>query len=343
MKKQIVYFDVLNILACLCVIGLHCNGIVHELPAQNAAAWQQSLVIEALAYWAVPVFLMLSGATTLNYRSRYSTKDFLRRRFVKILIPLTFWSAAYYGARLLLGRAQWQGFRMFIAKIMNFDFVGVYWFFAPLILIYLAMPVLSLLSDNKRLLRYSIVTLIITGSLLPFAASALSIPYNSGFSLFSGYGSYLLLPLIGYYLHNCELKPWQRAVIYVLGISGAATRFFFTLNTAPETNSISNLTAGYTNIPTLAYAAAIFVFIKYLCRMPLFSSEKLAHLLRFFASASFGIYLIHIFVMELILHFLNADVYSAVWRLLAPPLIWLVSFAIVKIISRLPYGKYLFP
>ena len=28
-RKRIVYFDVLNVLACLCVVGMHCNGAVH--------------------------------------------------------------------------------------------------------------------------------------------------------------------------------------------------------------------------------------------------------------------------------------------------------------------------
>ena len=27
-RKRIVYFDVLNVLACLCVVGMHCNGVL---------------------------------------------------------------------------------------------------------------------------------------------------------------------------------------------------------------------------------------------------------------------------------------------------------------------------
>lgn len=29
MKKRIIYIDVLNIIACICVVAMHCNGIVH--------------------------------------------------------------------------------------------------------------------------------------------------------------------------------------------------------------------------------------------------------------------------------------------------------------------------
>ena len=44
-NKRIIYFDVLNILAILAVIALHCNGIVHSNP--NNKAWTTSLIIES--------------------------------------------------------------------------------------------------------------------------------------------------------------------------------------------------------------------------------------------------------------------------------------------------------
>ena len=30
-KKHILYFDLLNIIACLCVIYMHCNSAVHAM------------------------------------------------------------------------------------------------------------------------------------------------------------------------------------------------------------------------------------------------------------------------------------------------------------------------
>lgn len=80
-SKKIVYFDFLNITACLCVLGMHCNGIVHNF--DGSVAWKQSMAVETLGYWAVPVFFMLSGATLMNYRKRYSTKEFFKKRFIK--------------------------------------------------------------------------------------------------------------------------------------------------------------------------------------------------------------------------------------------------------------------
>lgn len=88
-KKRILYFDILNILACFGVVCLHQNGIVHWYDI-HTAPFKQSLIFEVGFFWAVPIFFMLSGATLFDYRSRYSTKEFLLRRAKRVLIPFFF-------------------------------------------------------------------------------------------------------------------------------------------------------------------------------------------------------------------------------------------------------------
>ena len=75
--KRVVCFDALNVLACLSVIAMHCNGAVHVFA--DTYVWRQSLLVDVLAYWAVPVFIMLSGATLMRYRERYTTKEFAQQ------------------------------------------------------------------------------------------------------------------------------------------------------------------------------------------------------------------------------------------------------------------------
>lgn len=58
---------------------MHCNGIAHQY--SDTAAWRQSMVIETIAYWAVPVYFMISGATLLDYRDKYLTRVFFKRGF----------------------------------------------------------------------------------------------------------------------------------------------------------------------------------------------------------------------------------------------------------------------
>ena len=89
-KKRVLYFDVLNILACIAVISLHHNGVVHTY--SNSWTWKTALIVETGAYWAVPVFLMLSGATLMNYRENYDTVTFFKKRFSRAVIPFFCWS-----------------------------------------------------------------------------------------------------------------------------------------------------------------------------------------------------------------------------------------------------------
>lgn len=179
-RKRIVYFDVLNVLACLCVVGMHCNGAVHAF--SDSSVWRQSLLVDVLAYWAVPVFVMLSGATLMNYRRRYSTKVFLKRRFLKTGVPLVIWTVFFYVFYRTQGTIAWTGWRAFLNSVINFSIVPVYWFFPPLFMVYLSLPVLSLLVQNRKILWYMTVLAFASCSVFPFVCTALGLTYWGSFA-----------------------------------------------------------------------------------------------------------------------------------------------------------------
>lgn len=152
-KTRYQYIDVLNILACLCVVFMHCNGIVHSY--ENTRAWKESMIVETVAYWAVPVFFMISGATLLGYRDKYSTTVFLKKRMVKTVIPFVIWTVINIVFKTVTGLME-PDFSVsgIISMFNNTTAESVYWFFIPLFMVYLSMPVVSLLKDNRRVLVY---------------------------------------------------------------------------------------------------------------------------------------------------------------------------------------------
>ena len=85
-----LYISVLNCIACLGVIFLHANIIFWGHP--TGFLWTSANFIETFFYWPVPVFFMISGATLMNYRKRYSTIEFLKKRISKTVVPFLFWS-----------------------------------------------------------------------------------------------------------------------------------------------------------------------------------------------------------------------------------------------------------
>mgnify|MGYP002568534409 CR=1 FL=1 len=78
-QKRILYFDVLNILACICVIWLHCNSVLYSYDP-GAGLWRLSLFVQVICHFAVPAFFMISGANLMNYREKYSTAEFIKRQ-----------------------------------------------------------------------------------------------------------------------------------------------------------------------------------------------------------------------------------------------------------------------
>lgn len=84
------WITVANISACLGVIILHANGIFWAFPSGHL--WYTANFLETFFYWPVPVFFMISGATLIDYRERYSTKTFIIKRLQRTLIPFIAWS-----------------------------------------------------------------------------------------------------------------------------------------------------------------------------------------------------------------------------------------------------------
>ena len=96
--KRVVYFDILNILSCLFVIALHVNK--DSWHYEKTSYWFAALAVEVLCYCAVPVFFMLSGASLLNYRTKYSTKTFFVKRLKKTVVPYCVWSLLFFFLKL---------------------------------------------------------------------------------------------------------------------------------------------------------------------------------------------------------------------------------------------------
>ena len=180
-RKRIVYFDVLNVLACLCVVGMHCNGAVHTF--SDSSVWRQSLLVDVLAYWAVPVFVMLSGATLMN-----DPQTIFHKGIFKTALSENWCSACDLDCVLLCFLSYTGDDRVdrmaciFRISAINFSIVPVYWFFPPLFMVYLSLPVLSLLVQNRKILWYMTVLSFASCSVFPFVCTALGLTYWGSFA-----------------------------------------------------------------------------------------------------------------------------------------------------------------
>ena len=192
-----IYIDFLSIVSAFAVVMLHANGIFWSHPAGRL--WITSNCIEAMFYFAVPIFFMISGATLMDYREKYSTKEFFVRRAIRAGIPFLAWKI---GCVLALGGLPWghivsrETVFIFLNELYNSSIIGVYWFFLPLFVIYLSIPFLASVREKRTNFGY-----VIAWSVLVMAAQ-LSIDFGYGTFTSSGLSFQACSPI--------DLKPFRR-------------------------------------------------------------------------------------------------------------------------------------
>lgn len=342
-KTRIVYIDVLNILAMICVIALHCNGMVHNyIPARS---WATSLIVEVICFWAVPVFLMITGATLMNYRKKYDTKTFFRKRVMKVVIPFLFWATFMVVWRYTNGTLTIEKFN--IKEILNIIFLNkeesTYYFILTILGIYLTLPIMSHLAEEKyrKTLWYAVIVIFITQFTLPVVLGRFGIWYNEKLSiLINGYLEYVFL---GYLLSTEELSKKQRIVIYILGLASAIFRYAYIYYFSTKNGIIDRTFFEYTQFHSVFLAVAVFVFIKNINFDFVEKNQKIANLLAQISGCSFGIYLIHKIVMYYEISIFSINEYGWQWRTIGIITTYLISLTIVYILKKIPIVKRIVP
>ncbi|MBM6891761.1 acyltransferase family protein [Enorma massiliensis] len=332
---RIVYFDLLNICACLCVIFLHANSMVHTFA--YGKNWVLALAIECVFYWAVPIFFMLTGATLMRYRDRYDTRSFFRRRLLKTAVPFIIWNLIWY---LVLPQENALSVRGFVSGVMSNQIVSVYWFFFPLFGIYLSLPALSWLADKRETLWYLVGGTFVLQSVMPKVFALLGMSWNGELIVRVASG-HIMFVLLGYLLSTESISSNKRKVIYALGAFGLAFRFIWTLVVSEQAGSLDRTFFDYLGFPSVLYATAIFVWFKY---RDFSSLKKHAPFLSKISACSFGIYLIHRPIMQYLLFgFMGISTTSVLARTIMPPLYYLALLFIVYIIKKVPLIRKIVP
>ena len=134
-----IWLDFLRVTACFLVMTVHATepfylgGDGTLVLLASDAFWVS--VFEGLARCCVPLFVIVSGYLQLPVR--YETGEFFRRRAVRILVPLVFWTVVY---ALVSG----SPIASFKGLLLNFNYAaGHLWFVYMLLGLYLIMPLLS--------------------------------------------------------------------------------------------------------------------------------------------------------------------------------------------------------
>lgn len=315
MKKT--YLTICNLIGCLSVIALHCNGIVHSYA--DARYWKTSLIVEVGCYFAVPLFLMITGANLLNYSQKYNTITFFKKRLVKVLVPSLCCSVLVISFKMMLGEFQIEEWSVkgIMELVMYHQYEPVYYYIFVIIGLYLTLPLLTPLAEEKNriLLEYGIVALFITSSLIPSIIKIWEwVPYNTSLNI--QMGDYIVYILLGYYFSVTEVSNKIRNYICGCAIILVVFKYICTLYLSLLTEGYDKTLCGYVNVLTVIYTVAIFLFIKSIDFGKLEKSTLCMNIINTLSGYSFGVYLIHMMVIRIEKMVFDIDVLSIWWRTL---------------------------
>lgn len=337
-KNKKNYISALSIICCIGVVYLHVNFVFWEFSDQRY--WVEANAIESLFYFAVPCFFMISGATLMDYRERYSTREYFIKRIRKTGIPFLFWSIAVLIWKYSSGGyGENAGIRDLLTRFVSGDIGVPYWFFLALFGVYLVIPVLSEIPKKKRIqtFQYMIGVMFIIQSLLPLIHRFLGIGPVSGNLLSPAGGNYLMYVVLGWYLDHKPLPKKIRWIVYVLALLSLILILSGTMFLSFRDGMINDLFKGYFNVPAALYASGVFLF---------FRTHDWGWMksIMWISKFTMSIYLLHQIVLTLLLQYLPLNPYSLWFRLLAPVfLIIPLCIVITWIIRFLPLGKRILP
>lgn len=343
MNTKLVWADNLRAIATIAVITLHASsGLLLQYGKVPDEYWEIGCFFNGLGRFAVPVFVMLSGALLLD--KDLPVTDFLKKRFSRILYPFLYWSLIYISVSLYFKSLhgyhfEWSKTSVWIIKQLLNGSSYHFWYIYMILGLYLFIPVLGKWVRNcpRKEIYYFLA---IWGF-----AQILDIPILEEFKsrirldFFADYMGYLVL---GYLLSKASFHQFKRKSLLFLTLS--VSLLAFTVGMVIYDKYHPTHQAGNWFSPTapniILLASSIFLFF----RFTRIQNPVLISILAFISRYSYGIFLAHVLVLSRM-----ANWWQIHWNFTHPALAiplttlicLLVSTAIVYLISLLPRGKWI--
>ncbi len=316
-REKVAYFDLMRAVAAIAVVTIHVLGPYrHQLGMVADSEWLTAIVINSGSRWAVPMFIMISGALFLSDTRPFDGGYYLKRRVGKVLVPFLCWSLLYAGLSGVtmtgFDFAEVAGRIKALPYHETYYHLGFFYYFLPL---YLVVPFLRYLCQNKA-------TVIVPTMLLLWgvAVSANLLKIDGVWShdmLF--YSGYLLL---GYWLYQSPSASWR-----TWAMVGGGVMMVTAVMVIMPSLALGQYTVGrwlsYKTINTALIAAAVFVVCQHgYAGLSASWKRRASELSRY----SLGVYLLHPLVLwpvrEFDLYWGPAWLVIPFWTIVAVLLSW---------------------
>lgn len=341
MKRQIRYFSELRAFSCIAIVILHTYFCAVRLFQPETGARQMSMMVRNCMLFAVPCFVMVTGALLLDPEKDVPIRKIFTKyisRAAGALVVFTFIFALFDFAVDRQGGGAAGLIRRWLYNLVTDSSWLHMWYLYMLIGIYLMLPLWRAVAKHadEKLIRYILILFCIFQSVLP----------TIGFFTDESVGFYIMVstvyPLylfLGYAIHKGYVRISDTVSVILIAASLAVILVSTWFGIGKNIKSLSSLGSSYAFIGVVAQAAAVFSLMK---GREDRRQERTGAGGRFLLSVdrcSFGIYLIHVLVLYTIYRVAKWNPYchgGFFALLLTAAVTFAVSWAVTWLLKKVP-------
>ena len=302
--RRVWYLDLLRILAAYGIVVLHFAPFPVDHPAVNTIYWRVSMLISLMFRWCVPVFFMISGALFLHPQRKITAAQLYKRSILRIAVCFIVWSSVYALAHcVIMDKGKWT--------FLNQFFRGHYhmWYVFSILALYMLTPIVRRMTESKKMTEYFLLLGFVFSFLLPRLVSftlLFDIPIKDVVrSLQSAVSQINPLPgatalysyVLGYYLHAHASGKKMLRLALPAAAGGYLLTAVLTLWHSAKIGTVSSRFYDPSSLTVLLMASGVFLFFRN-AFTDFVPGRKLEKALLEASACSFGVYLMHPFIIE---------------------------------------------
>lgn len=327
--SRIAYLDALRLVSMAAVVVLHLSASGQTASAAGSAAWAVCWLYNFGARFAVPVFVMISGALFLDPGRKITMQILWKKHISNLLRVFLAWSFVYALAESAKEYALFTA--DYFLSVAQKTVTGHYhmWYLYLIGGLYLLTPLLREIAAREKLFKAVMIAALVLNPVTLIR----TVPGSEIFALLTGYVGYYYL---GYWLHH--KMPQERKMTGFMTLSAilyAAVAGFGILagiRNGESPDALLNVRMPF----TMCYSVAVFLFFK-----RRFASSQCCAPMQRLIPCALGIYLVHPmvnFVLRKIgLHGLTF--HPLVSIPLCAVLVCVLSYGIISVLRKIPAAK----
>lgn len=327
--------DFLRVFAAFSVMMLHVSAQYWNTTDIHSFDWQVMNFWDSMVRWAVPVFVMISGALFLS--KDIPVKKLYTRYIFRIFTAFVFWSFFYACREYAKNGSFEEAFKQFLTGYYHM------WFLYMIMGMYAIIPFVRKIAESENLTKYFLVMAFVIAFVLPETAEIVAL-FSEEYGEFAvkmaellrinfiwGFTGYFLL---GYVLHNARISRRLERFIYAAGIAGFAATMLMSLCASILKGEAFEYFYDSQTVNVMCEAVAVFVFFRERLNFPV-------RFMRALSQYSFGAYLVHAAVIDFLEELgLDSLTFSPVISIpVIAVIVFVISFTVSALLNYIPVLK----